>query len=798
MRNPLEALQGSDPLMPHGMCYLWRPGLLWLHVLSDSLVAASYFAIPPVLIYLVVRARRELKDGEVMGLEGLPFDRVFVAFGLFIVACGTTHLLGVVTVWKPVYWISGSAKALTAIASVATAVALPPFVPRVIALVRSARRSEHHRRELEHAHEELRELNRKLREMDRARTRFFANVSQELRTPLTLILGPTELMLEDGSLPPAHVRRARTVHASALQLVAMVDDLLEVTDIESGSAVVKPTTFDLVRLVRSTAERFELLAESRGVDFEVAAAGSADVHGDVSKTERALAHLLSDSFRFTPPGGLIRLRVEEAGGRVRVVLEDSGPPVPDGAAEAVFDRFSEVERVPTRRFGGTALALSIAGDFTEMQGGKVSATTSSFGGAAFRLELPRATPEHADAVAEPTRPTDETACAPPPLAHGAAPEADPRPYRWPEDDTRPRLLVVEDHPGLRAYIADVLSEEFSCASAPDGGSALALARETPPDVIVTALALPGMGGEELLQRVRRTPSLRDVPVLVLTGRGDPWLPARLLRGGAQDHLVHPVRADELLARVRNLVSAASARAVLKSALGGAHGDLPALSLELVARKRELEGAIRDKEMLLQELHHRVKGNLQTVASLMNLQLRTLEDPVAREALADSRSRIRAIALLHERLYNDGQPTEVDVGGYLRGLASELGAAFAPRGGAARVQVRAASLQLDVERAVACGLLAHELVLNALEHGACEGERPEVTLSLTRWDDSGVLVVEDRGPGLPERRREGGLGLRLVDALTRQLGGALRFDNRAGLRCEIRFPLKRRRKGVTIS
>ena len=129
--------------MPHGICYLWKPELVWLHVISDAVIAAAYFAIPPALIYLVVRARREARALGLPGpARGLPYERVYLAFGLFIVACGTTHVMGVVNVWQPSYWASGAIKVVTAAASVATAVALPPLLPRAIALFREARISE--------------------------------------------------------------------------------------------------------------------------------------------------------------------------------------------------------------------------------------------------------------------------------------------------------------------------------------------------------------------------------------------------------------------------------------------------------------------------------------------------------------------------------------------------------------------------------------------------------------------------------------------------------------------------------
>lgn len=127
--------------MPHGMCYLWRPELLWTHVVSDAVIGLAYYAIPPALLVLVLRARAVARASGEPG-AGLPYPWIFLAFGLFILACGTTHFMAVWTVWEPVYWLSGGVKAATAVVSAATAVALPPLIPKGVALLRSARLAE--------------------------------------------------------------------------------------------------------------------------------------------------------------------------------------------------------------------------------------------------------------------------------------------------------------------------------------------------------------------------------------------------------------------------------------------------------------------------------------------------------------------------------------------------------------------------------------------------------------------------------------------------------------------------------
>ena len=128
-----------DRFMPHGMCYLWQPELVWLHVVSDGIIAVAYLAIPPALLWLVVSTRRDMSlpgSGE-----SARFQWVVGGFGVFIVACGLTHVMGIWTVWEPRYWLSGGVKVVTAAASLVIAVALPPLVPRFRRVLRDARDS---------------------------------------------------------------------------------------------------------------------------------------------------------------------------------------------------------------------------------------------------------------------------------------------------------------------------------------------------------------------------------------------------------------------------------------------------------------------------------------------------------------------------------------------------------------------------------------------------------------------------------------------------------------------------------
>ena len=191
MWDLLERLFGEG-FMPHGHCYLWSPAMVWLQVISNAAVGLAYVSISLTLYYIV----RRIKE--------VPFSRMYLAFGVFIVTCGMTHFMDVVTVWHPVYWLDGSVRAVTAVASVGTAILLFPLVPKAVALAGAARVAHERGLELEKAYADLAVAHEKTKDLENAKTQFFANASHELRTPLTLILGPVERTLADPSLPEEH------------------------------------------------------------------------------------------------------------------------------------------------------------------------------------------------------------------------------------------------------------------------------------------------------------------------------------------------------------------------------------------------------------------------------------------------------------------------------------------------------------------------------------------------------------------------------------------------------------------
>jgi PAS domain S-box-containing protein len=210
--------------------------------------------------------------------------------------------------------------------------------------------------------------------------------------------------------------------------------------------------------------------------------------------------------------------------------------------------------------------------------------------------------------------------------------------------------------------------------------------------------------------------------------------------------------------------------------------------ERTRAEAQIRASLHEKEILLREIHHRVKNNLQVIASLVNLQADQITDERTRGLLFDTQSRVQAIALIHEKLYQSASLAEINLGDYLRELVENLFRSYSPV--AVEYEVLVAPVSVSIDTAMPCGLIASELISNCLKHAFPDGRAGRVRVALDATE-SGVfaLVVQDDGVGLPsnfESRRAESLGLQLVDTLARQLGAFLRVESDGGTTFQLRF------------
>jgi PAS domain S-box-containing protein len=386
--------------------------------------------------------------------------------------------------------------------------------------------------------------------LDRAKTVFFSNVSHEFRTPLTLILGPQE----DALRSPGRALAGDAldgVHRNTLRLLKLVNSLLDFSRIEAGRVQASYEPVDLAALTRDLAGTFRAAIERAGLQLEVECQTIDEpIYVDREMWEKIVLNLLSNAFKFTFDGA-IRVELVPAGSNVALRVSDSGVGIAADQLTRVFERFHRVEGTRSRTHEGTGIGLALVQDLVKLHGGSIDVASELGAGAAFTITIPRGSahlPPDRIGVAR-------TGASSAVSADAFVAEAE----RWiPEDtarvpavhDAEGRVIVADDNADMREYVARLLREHgLTVETARDGNTALELAKRDPPDLVLTDVMMPGLDGFQLLAALRDDATTALVPVVMLSARAGEESRVEGLAAGADDYLVKPFSARELLARV---------------------------------------------------------------------------------------------------------------------------------------------------------------------------------------------------------------------------------------------------------
>ena len=468
----------------------------------------------------------------------------------------------------------------------------------------------------------------KLRELDRLKSRFFADVSHEFRTPISLILGPVSQMLEE-SPSPEHTRKLRLVRRHAQYLLRLISQFLDLSRLESRKMPLQVAPGELMDDVAGIISAFSEISESRGVclQFERPPATSTEgiepCYFDRDVLEKILNNLLGNAFKFTPDGGTVTVEGRWTAEYVEIVVSDSGPGIAPEHLPHLFDRFYQVEGTRSRE--GFGIGLALVKELVELHRGTVAVESEPGKGTRVAVRLAVARDQfRPDEIVDDTGDARQTIQAlQAPSVHGRsdvpALTVSPAP---PDADARRTVLIVEDHADLRRFLRDQLQSEYRVVEARDGAEGLERAGAILPGLVLSDVMMLEMNGFELCRALKTNERTAHIPVVLLTakaGREDRLLG---LNTGADCYLVKPFDPQELLARVRNLVDQRrllrerfSASVVLKpSEVEAAPADQAFLSRLLAVVESNLEDPEFDVERLgraiglsRSQLHRKVRA-----------------------------------------------------------------------------------------------------------------------------------------------------------------------------------------------
>jgi PAS domain S-box-containing protein len=659
------------------------------------------------------------------------------------------------------------------------------------------------------ATEELRHAKEAAEAMDRAKTEFLANVSHELRTPLTLILGPAEDSLADARepLPPGQHARLSTLHRNGLRLLKLVNTLLDFSRVEAGrrQASFEPT--DLAALTVDLASTFRSAVERAGLRLLVSPEPCPEgVYVDREMWEKITLNLLSNALKFTFAGE-IEVSLRAMPEHVVLAVRDTGTGIAPEELPRVFERFHRVRDARSRTHEGTGIGLSLVHDLVRLHGGTIGVESTLGRGTTFTVTIPRGTAHLAPETLRPARPLSGS-------PRGAAPFVEEA-LRWLPGDPEPpapgasartkeRILVADDNADMRGYLASLLGLTWHVTTAADGAEALRAIHSEPPDLVLSDVMMPGLDGFQLLRALRDDPRTAAIPVLLLSARAGEEATVEGLQTGADDYLVKPFSARELVARVQ----AALYRAELR-------------------REREARAAAEEANRLKDEFLATVSHELRTpLSSIVGWASILNRAPPSADTLARGLAIIARNADAQRTLIEDILDMSRIITGrlHLEPASVDLGAVVADAVDVVRPAALAKVIDVRFDhgegpcRLVGDPVRLSQIVWNLLSNAVKftpRGGHVEVTLGGA--GPAVELRIADSGEGIPPAllphvfdrfrqadpsmtRRHGGLGLGL--AIVRQIvelhGGSVRAESPGpgqGSTFTIRLPIEGPTAGV---
>lgn len=639
-----------------------------------------------------------------------------------------------------------------------------------------------------------------LAELDRVKTEFFSNVSHEFRTPLTLMLNPLEEVL--AIEPLEHRSQLETVHRNGLRLLKLVNALLDFSRIEAGRVQAVYQPIELSTFTAELASVFRTTVERVGLRLIVNCEGDDRVYVDREMWEKIVLNLISNAFKFTFEGE-IEVALRRVDQSVELSIRDTGVGIPSEALPRLFERFHRVSGTRSRSYEGSGIGLALVKELVEQHGGTISVSSEMEVGSTFTVRIPLgdahlpqeqidrtetvlSSTVRADAfVQEALRWNVDTA-----NERGVSIDSDM--FAVPNTDlsSNPtRILIVDDNADLRDYLKRLLEQSYSVETAIDGIDALNVIHHSPPDLVLSDVMMPNLNGFGLLQALRSQPETQEIPIILLSARAGEEARVEGLGAGADDYLVKPFSARELIARVESTLKLSRLRQE-------ATDRERMLRSQAETAQQEAERNNRLKDEFLAVLSHELRTPLNPILGWVRL-LRTGKcNPAQTQQALET---IERNAKLQTQLIGD----LLDVSRILQGklnfaqepvnLSETISAAIET----VQLAADAKSLQIRTEiepvkpvigDAGRLQQIVWNLLSNAVKFTPAHGS---IVISLKESDDFAYLQVSDTGKGIQPsflpyvfdyfRQEDGsstrtfgglGLGLAIVRYLTELHGGVV--------------------------
>jgi len=663
-----------------------------------------------------------------------------------------------------------------------------------------------------------------LAEIDRAKTAFFSNVSHEFRTPLTLMLGPLDDLLarSQAHLSATAKEQLELVSRNGSRLLRLVNTLLDFSRLEAGRVQAVYQATDLADLTSDLASVFRSATDKAGLRLVVDCPELGEtVYVDRDMWEKIVLNLISNAFKFTFEGE-IAVRLRRAGNMAELRVSDTGVGIPADALPKLFERFHRVPNMPSRTHEGSGIGLALVHELVKLHGGSVEVESTLGQGSTFVVSIPFGESHLTSGKnVGGSRSFSSTVVGAKSFVEEALrwlPDSDgrrdenifvpdellPLPLA-PPAAVRPRVFVADDNSDMRHYLARLLSEQYEVETFTDGQAALKAARERPPEIIVSDVMMPITDGFELVKALRADEETRTIPVILLSARAGEESRVEGIQAGADDYLIKPFSARELLARVSGRLEIARLQRDRESQLRTGHAELERRVQErtqelLIASQglRELSARImqtqdEERRRIARELHD---GAGQLLAAL-GMEAANVAGESNRLSVraASSLSNIESLVVqmtkdirtMSHLLY---PPLLDEVG--LQSALKDYVAGFSARSGI-QVSLDFPSMmeRLDRDTELQLFRIVQESLTNIHRHSGSKTASIRIA-----QDDGGLMLdVRDTGKGMPAERlaeiqsKGSGVGFRGMRERVLQLSGTLSIESdHSGTRIHAMIPI----------